>query len=230
MSSLESPLSILFDSNGIEMAHSQSQVITGSTTGYLVMGSGSTGAQFLKVGPDGEVFITGSIDAVAAGVQQVTGVVNIGNIWSAITGTNNALVVNQGQSGSIQQSWYMSLTDGTKVIGTGSSAPLYVNVVNAITTSANNATTTAVSQVLASTTPYNVLTSNSSRKGTSFYKEGSGNAYILLGAGVPSATNFTVKLLNGASYDTPFNYTGPVQVVFSTHVAGSYIMVTDFTW
>ena len=48
---LESPISTLFDSNGTEMAYSQSQAITtGTTTGYLVMGSGSNGVASIKLG------------------------------------------------------------------------------------------------------------------------------------------------------------------------------------
>jgi len=226
---LESPISTLFDSNGTEMAYSQSQAITtGTTTGYLVMGSGSNGATFIKMGPSGEVFITGSIDAVAAGVQSITGTVNIGNQWAFTTGSNNALTVNQGQSGSIGQSWFVSVTDGTKVLGTGSSAPLYVNVVNSITSSTTS-TTTVVSQVLAWTGSYAMLASNTARKGVSISKEGAGWAYVLFGSGTPSDVLFSVKLANNSFYEVPFNYTGPIKVSFSNNVATSFILVTDFS-
>lgn len=218
--SLESPIGTLFDSNGTEMAYSQSQVITaGTTTGYLMMGSGSNGATFIKMGPSGEVFITGSIDAIAAGIQTVTGTVGI----------SGPVTVNQGQSGSVGQSWFVSVTDGTKVLGTGSSAPLYVNVVNPITTSLNNSTTTTVSQVLAWTGSYTVLASNTARKGVSLWKEGGGNAFVLLGSGIASSVNFTVKMAGNASYEIPFNYTGPVNISFSTSAASSFVLVTDFS-
>jgi len=35
--------------------------------------------------------------------------------------------VSQGNAGSVAESWYMRITDGTQVLGTGSSAPLWVS-------------------------------------------------------------------------------------------------------
>lgn len=103
--SFENPLSILYNAEGNELAVSASQVLTGSgiQPGILVAGSSSTGVvQFMKVGTDGAVFVTGSVGITSVGA------------------------VDQGQAGTIGQSWYFSITDGTQVIGTGSSAPLWV--------------------------------------------------------------------------------------------------------
>lgn len=193
------------------MAHSASQEINGSTTGYFLLGSSSLGAQFVKLSQTGEVFITGSISVSSA----------------------TSSIVHQGNNGSINQSWYTVLTDGTKIIGTGSSAPLYVNVANtgsiSVITSTATSTITAVSQTLASTTVYTILTSNILRKGASFYKDGLGTAWLLLGSATPSSINFTVKLTADSSYEVPFNYTGPIKIIFNNDAIENYILSTEFT-
>jgi len=106
--SLENPLSILFNAEGNELAVSASQVLTGSgiQPGILVAGSSSTGTvQFMRVADNGSVFVTGSVsvDSIAIGS------------------------VDQGNAGTVGESWYFRLTDGTQVIGTGSSAPVWVS-------------------------------------------------------------------------------------------------------
>lgn len=106
--SLESPISVLFDTNGIELAVTASQsssFIAGNAPGLLVMGSSSVGAQFLRLTNAGDLVVTGTVVA---------------------SFTPNT-PVSQGNAGSIPQSWYMRITDGTQVLGTGSSAPLWVS-------------------------------------------------------------------------------------------------------
>ena len=111
--SLESPFSVLFDSEGTELAVTASQSGSfedGTQAGLLLMGSSSAGAQFLRTTNDGTLFITGTvIDSI-----DITGAL-------VITGT-----VNQGDAGSVPESWFVRITDGTQVLGTGSSAPLFV--------------------------------------------------------------------------------------------------------
>lgn len=62
--SLESPISVLFDTNGVELAVTASQsgtFINGTASGLLVMGSSSVGAQFLRLSSTGDLFITGTV-------------------------------------------------------------------------------------------------------------------------------------------------------------------------
>jgi len=111
--SLESPFSVLFDSEGTELAVTASQsgsFLDGTQPGFLVMGSGSNGAQFLRLASDGALFITG----------QVTDTVDITGAL-LITGA-----VAQGDAGSIPESWYVRITDGTQVIGDSFSTPIFV--------------------------------------------------------------------------------------------------------
>ena len=59
--SLDSPVAILYDSNGTELAVTQSQpVTTGSQPGLMVAGKGADGgAHFFRMANDGTLFVTG---------------------------------------------------------------------------------------------------------------------------------------------------------------------------
>ncbi len=98
----ENPTSVLFDTEGRELNVSQSQTVTTTQPGLVVYGSGSTGWETLKLSSNGELFVTGTVD------------VTVGE-------------VDQGAAGTIAESWYMRITDGTQVIGTGSSAPIFIS-------------------------------------------------------------------------------------------------------
>jgi hypothetical protein len=108
--SLENPIATLFSTTGVELAVSTSQVldVSGTQTGILVAGSSSNGeARFMRVATDGAVFITGSVAATATMSPNTP--------------------VSQGLAGAVPDSWYMRITDGTQVIGTGSSAPIWIS-------------------------------------------------------------------------------------------------------
>ena len=78
------------------------------------------------------------------------------------------------------------------------------------------------------TTSIEVLT-NETRIGASFVNASNTDAYILLGSGAASLTNYTVKLSSGGDdiYELPYNYSGAVQVVFTTSGSGNLI-ITKF--
>lgn len=59
--SFESPLSVLYNSEGNEVAVTASQAITAIQPGVAIMGSGSSGWQPFKVAPTGEMFVTGTL-------------------------------------------------------------------------------------------------------------------------------------------------------------------------
>lgn len=73
-----------------------------------------------------------------------------------------------------------------------------------------------------------ILASNG-RLGASFVNLSNADAYILLGSGTASATNYTVKLKHGGDdiYETPYNYSGAVQVVFA-HSGSGNLVITKF--
>jgi hypothetical protein len=91
-----------------------------------------------------------------------------------------------------------------------------------------NITNSSVSNQAVTLTSTEVL-SEERRIGASFVNLSTVDAYILLGDGTASATNYTVKLATGGNdiYETPYNYSGPVQVVFSASGTGD-LVITKF--
>lgn len=96
---LESPISVLYNTAGYELAVSQSQVVSGTTQPGLVMaGSGSDGrARFFRVNTDGYLFVTGTFATsvatqsveVASWLPTVTASVDqIGTSTTVVTGVN----------------------------------------------------------------------------------------------------------------------------------------------
>lgn len=238
----ESPVSVLFDTEGTELAVTASQsgsFETGTAAGLLVMGSGSTGAQFLMVSDDGSLFVTGTIAADAT--------------FSPNT------PVSQGLPGGIPDSWHVRITDGTQVLGTGSSAPIFITgsvlaeldgvtldggavtitgsvtigeqpieVSGTVNTRPAPCTTTTVSGADASTTNFTILAANQARCGATFYMDGNAVAFIKLGA-TATTTSFTVKVPNNGYYEIPANYTGQVDVVFDKDASGRTLRVTEIS-
>jgi hypothetical protein len=108
--SLENPLHILYNTEGLELAVSESQVLTGSGVqpGILLAGSSSSGVvHFMRVSDTGAMFITGTVAATATMSPNTP--------------------VSQGLPGGISDAWNIKITDGTQVIGTGSSAPIWIS-------------------------------------------------------------------------------------------------------
>jgi hypothetical protein len=101
---LENPLSILYDTKGVELAVSASQVMetnpsgSDANAGVLVAGSGSDGVvRFFQVADDGALFVTGTLQTTVGAVDQ-------------------------GNHGTADQSWYMVITDGSSSAALGSSS------------------------------------------------------------------------------------------------------------
>ena len=185
----------------VKMDLTGSEVIPPNQGGLLIMGSGSSGAQFLTIDDQGQLVTTaaaysGSIEVTGSvlvenfpAIQTVTGTVDITSIASPIvignfpvtqgvrlvdepiqvffdfpvdvTGTVDATITNfpslqtvtgtidilnpvdvnilndlqvnvtgntdQGLAGTVPQSWFVSLTDGSQVIGDSSAAPVFTS-------------------------------------------------------------------------------------------------------
>lgn len=246
---LESPISVLYNNEGIELAASQSQIVTDvSRSGIMVAGSGSDGrAYFMRVSTDGALFITGAISSTPAATQSVfvagwlpTVTGNVGlNAW----GTNVTGTVNIVPSASvIVGGWQANVTGNVKLDAWGTGVTGTVNVVPSasliiggwsLATTASvrdiGAGTTTVSSANASITNFTLLNANVNRKGATFFKEGSNTVYIKLGT-TATATSYTVKLSNNGYYELPEDYTGRVDILFSSAVAGNPLYVTEITY
>lgn len=245
--SFESPVSILFNTEGTELAVSESQAVTSTQPGLVIFGSGSTGFEYLRLSDSGELFVTG---AVAANLSPNT-------------------PVSQGNPGGIADAWNIKITDGTQVLGTGSSAPIWISgavdipntvtitgsvgvtsiaspvtidtttplnvtgtvgvtsIASTVTTQELACTTTTVTGFGASTTNVTVLPSNTSRCGATFYMEGNANAFLKLGAGANTTGSYTVKLGTNGFFELPERYTGQIDVVFDKDDAAKILRVTE---
>lgn len=227
--SLESPFAVLFNAQGTELAVTASQsgsFMSGTQPGVLIMGSSSVGAQFFRVNADGTLVVSSS-------AQQT---------------------VNQGLSGSIPQSWYVSITDGAKLLGSSSAAPFFVavsgatfdlngnlvvkisgaNVLNgALVVTGTVATTTikcpntTVTSWGASLTSATILPANGLRCGGTFFLEGNALAYLKLGTGANATGSYTVQLMNNGFFELPKNYTGAVSAVFNKDDSTKILRITE---
>jgi len=238
--SYESPSSILYDVNGIQMAVTGGIAVPVSTSALLFAGMTTTGtASYLKTEPDGTLHITGSFTTILGGVTTVTGTValqGLTNVSGAlpvfisasntltVTGTisiGNQPTVNQGNSGSIGQSWYMSLTDGTKVLGTGSTAPVFVE--NAVHTGSFITAIPATTSVVAL-----IPSASQTRRGVTIYNNTNKPMAVLYGSGTVNATNnFSIKVAAGGYLEVPKNFTGPIYAIWTSNTTGN-ALVTEF--
>lgn len=240
--SFENPTSILFDTKGVELAVSNSQVLdtslSGSETnaGILMAGSGSDGkVRFLKSDTDGTLFVTGAMNIV--------GPVDVG-------------LVDQGDQGTIGNSWYVSMTDGTNVIGvdgqpifiTGSvdtqgpdgtaEEPITItgsvvlgeqpiSVTGSLTITADQNPTATVTQLGASLTNITLLAANADRRGATFFYEGTKVLFLKLGA-TATDDSYTVKLSAGGYYEVPASYTGIIDGIWNSVAGGdNNVLVTE---
>lgn len=227
---LESPVSVLFTPNSIEVAVSASVVIESTTPGFLALGSGSSGAQFLKLDADGALVVSGNFSATSVATQSVQiagwddGVT--GSVYSTILGTPTVSVTNLpttqsvyvgGWADGVTGSVYATLLGNSQVTVVGTSSVIIVG-----------STDTNVSAAAASTTSYTMLSENASRRGATFFKEGTNICYLAM-ADTVSTSQYSVRLSSNGYYELPFEYVGPVSVIFSTDAAGNNLLVTEIT-
>jgi hypothetical protein len=95
---------------------------------------------------------------------------------------------------------------------------------------ADAASTATVTSVAANASAVTLLAANTVRKGAaSFYYDGAAILYLLEGAGVPSATNYTIKLGSGllTYYETQTDFNGIVKGIWSA--ATGAVLVTERT-
>jgi hypothetical protein len=207
---LESPVSILYNSDGYELAVSGGIVPPVSTSAIMVAGLDSAGtARVLRTGTDGKLFITGSVETTL----------------SSVTAT-------QGTKGTIAESWFVRLTDGSAVIGTAINNALFVTgavtIPNTVTTTMAKASTGTVSTVARSASSTTVLAGNSARIGASIYNDTNTNLFLRLASGVASTSSFSVKVGAQSYYEVPAHYSGIIVGIWASAGTGN-AQVTEFT-
>jgi hypothetical protein len=224
---LESPVSVLFTPSGTEVAVSASTVISAGTPGFLALGSGSTGAQFLRLDANGALVVSGNFSSTTVPTQSVrvagwdSGVT--GSVYATLLGTPSVSVSNLPTTQSIFVGGWASGVTGS----------VYATILNSTTVATQSvlfpgAINTLVSSAAASVASFTLLPQRASRRGATFWKEGSNVCYLAL-ASVATTTNYTVRLSNNGYYELPFEYAGPVSVIFSNASTGNNLLVTEIT-
>lgn len=235
----ESPAAILFDVNGTAMAVSGGIAVPISTSALLFAGMSTTGvASYLDVNSVGAArlqgsLVTGSNVDTISGMGVFVGGVDSSNLFrgfrvtpdgilvasSSITGTVN---VNQGNQGSVGQSWFVALTNGTNVIGTGSTAPLFVERAAHTGSSLSSvAQTTSVAALVPS--------ASAVRHGTTIYNDATTNLFVQYGSGTVSSTLFSIKVSAQGYLEVPFEFNGPIYAVWQSPGPGNALVTEIFT-
>lgn len=70
-------------------------------------------------------------------------------------------------------------------------------------------------------TSVQLLAENTSRLGSTIYNDSLANLYVLLGVGTASNTTYTVLMVPGAYYETPYNYNGAIQGIWDSSTSGA---------
>lgn len=81
--------------------------------------------------------------------------------------------------------------------------------------------------VAASASDGTILASNTSRFGAAVSNDGTATLYLLVGAGVSSTSNYTLKLGQDDYYEVPANYTGIIKGIWSSATGNA--RVTEWT-
>lgn len=214
---LESPASVLYNDDGLALAVSGGIAIPVSSSGLLFAGVGpGNTASFARFSALGELLISGSvITTVTFPATQSVSVINI-----TTSSVNGGLLVNQGLSGSFGNSWNVVLSDGTKMLGSGSSAPLFVRDAAELSAS--------VTQVPISATSVGVLSANAVRSTTYIYNATSRTLYLRFGSTAATTTFYSVRLTSNGFFEIPKSYTGAVQGIWDSTAGGGNALVTEF--
>lgn len=205
---LDTPVSILFNSDGIELAVSGGSTPPVSTSALMVAGiDAASAARVLRTHTDGTLFVTGTVSTTATSVGQ-------------------------GNSGSIAQSWYVQLTNGTTVIGQGQTTALFVTgnvtVTNIVTTSMQRSTSSSIATVARTGTSTTILAANGYRNGASVFNDSNAVLYLRLSAGSATTTSYSTKLGAQSYFEVPTEYSGIINGIWASAGSGN-ALVTEYT-
>lgn len=102
--------SVFAFNNATQRLWTTGSVAVTSIASPVTVVQGASGSQFWKV--------SGSVQTIPSGIQQVTGTVEVASIASPIR---------QGPPGTIANSWYFTPTNGSNVIGNTQGTPLWIS-------------------------------------------------------------------------------------------------------
>jgi hypothetical protein len=146
----------------------------------------------------------------------------------------------------------MSITDGTQVLGTGSTAPIWitgsinvsnfsatqsVNIVGPISSSVSGSSvvvkqisslTAVVTSIPASVTSVIIVSASMNRNEVMIYNNSNKNLYVRFGLTAATSTNFTAKLTSNSYYEVPGWYNGQITGIWDANATGA-AQVTDLS-
>lgn len=216
---LETPVSILYNSDGFELAVSGGSTPPVSSSAFMVAGiDPANAARVLKTTTDGTLFVTGTITTTGSGT------------------------VTQGNQGSIAQSWYVQLTNGSAVIGTNIGNALFVtgavtvtqpvavsSISGIVTQSSVRAATSAITSVARNAASTTILAANGARLGGTIYNDSNNILFLRLATGTADkTTGFSVKVGAQSYFEIPSNYSGIIVGIWNSAGSGN-ALVTELT-
>jgi len=233
--SSQSPASVLYSSDGYELASIPGAIIPTGTRAILVDGTDGTHARTLLTDALGRLQVVG---AGTAGSQSggvitiqgdpsgtpvpVSGTVAVSSVGGTVT-VAGTVTSNQGAPNTLTNAWPVEITDGTNVLGT-SSHP--VNITGSVTTSKSS--TGTITSVSGSVTSITLLASNANRISATIFNDApSGNILYIALAASSSTAAYTVKLWPGSYWELPVDYTGTISGIWTAATGNA--LVTELT-
>lgn len=206
--SFESPVSVLYDEMGVQVATTSGSVIAPDQPGIVVLGSGSGGWDYLKFNGAGELRVTTS---GTLSFNEITGALNtindsIGLVEVSVIDVKDAV---------LEVSSAVENITGGKTLLLGDSNQLMVSTQAATNVSGVVAPVEDVSS--------EVLAARSDRQGATFFFEAASAGKIcFLKFGGPAATNnFTIRMTNFSFFELPAGYGGSVEIIGNSAGAGT---------
>lgn len=206
--SFESPVSVLYDEMGVQVATTSGSVIAPDQPGIVVLGSGSGGWDYLKFNSVGELRVTTS---GTLSFNEITGALNtindsIGLVEVSVIDVKDAV---------LEVSSAVENITGGKTLLLGDSNQLMVSTRAATNVSGVVAPVENVSS--------EVLAARSDRQGATFFFEAAAAGKIcFLKFGGPAATNnYTIRMTNFSFFELPAGYGGSVEIIGNSAGAGT---------
>lgn len=148
-------------------------------------------------------------------------------------------IVQQGNQGSLEQSWFFQVSDGYNgpaavkppnfpAMPSDPALVVALSPNNSFTTNFPKPSTVTISNVAASNMSVVLLPANPNRLGASIYNDSiSGFMYMSMGGVSGDLSNFVIKLLPLGYYELPFGYTGEIDASWS--VIGGCARIAEYT-
>ncbi len=74
-----------------------------------------------------------------------------------------------------------------------------------------------------------ILAANANRRGATIFNDSSAILFLGLGTTAVTSTNYTAKLVSGAYYEVPYNFTGQIRGLWATDPNDGAARVTELT-